>query len=348
MRLICPNCGAQYEVPEDVIPENGRDVQCSNCGDTWFQPSAQMLADQNEAESPPAAPARQPEPEPEPEPEYAEPEPDPVPEPRAGPADPAPEPAPVAEPEPEPAEETWPRSPAPEAAEAQEQWHEDPDAPEHPEDTPAYDDTPEPEPEPEPVEAHAAAPAKRRLDPEISRVLREEAMREEALRSGRDGLETQTEMGLDDLSEDEATRRARQSQERVARMRGEEPAATAEPVAEPAADRPAAAERPAPHPGSRRGLLPDIEEVATDAPGEPKSATPPPVDVAAPAPRKSGFSRGFILVILLMVVAILAYSKAPVIAERLPQADPYISSYVAWVDQWRLWLDEQAKALAAE
>ncbi|MEE2809970.1 MAG: zinc-ribbon domain-containing protein [Pseudomonadota bacterium] len=340
MRLICPNCGAQYEVPEDVIPENGRDVQCSNCGDTWFQPSAQMLADQDEAESPPAAPARQPEPEP----EYVEPEPDPVPEPRAGPADPAPEPAPVAEQEPEPAEETWPRSPAPEAAEAQEQWHEDPDAPEHPEDTPAYDDTPEPEP----VEAHAAAPAKRRLDPEISRVLREEAMREEALRSGRDGLETQTEMGLDDLSEDEATRRARQSQERVARMRGEEPAATAEPVAEPSADRPAATERPAPHPGSRRGLLPDIEEVATDAPGEPKSATPPPVDVAAPAPRKSGFSRGFILVILLMVVAILAYSKAPVIAERLPQADPYISSYVAWVDQWRFWLDEQAKALAAE
>ena len=37
MRLICPNCGAQYEVPEEVIPENGRDVQCSNCGDTWFQ-----------------------------------------------------------------------------------------------------------------------------------------------------------------------------------------------------------------------------------------------------------------------------------------------------------------------
>ncbi|EEW60689.1 putative zinc finger/thioredoxin [Ruegeria sp. TrichCH4B] len=344
MRLICPNCGAQYEVPEDVIPENGRDVQCSNCGDTWFQPSAQMLADQDEAKTAPAAPARQP------EPEYVEPEPDPVPEPRAGPADPAPEPAPVAEPEPEPAEETWPRSPAPEAAEAQEQWHEDPDAPEHPEDAPAYDDTPEPEPEPEPepVEAHAAAPAKRRLDPEISRVLREEAMREEALRSGRDGLETQTEMGLDDLSEDEATRRARQSQERVARMRGEEPAATAEPVAEPSADRPAATERPAPQPGSRRGLLPDIEEVATDAPGEPKSATPPPVDVAAPAPRKSGFSRGFILVILLMVVAILAYSKAPVIAERLPQADPYISSYVAWVDQWRFWLDEQAKALAAE
>lgn len=37
MRLICPNCGAQYEVPMEVIPESGRDVQCSDCGTTWFQ-----------------------------------------------------------------------------------------------------------------------------------------------------------------------------------------------------------------------------------------------------------------------------------------------------------------------
>ena len=37
MRLICPNCGAQYEVGADVIPDGGRDVQCSNCGHTWFE-----------------------------------------------------------------------------------------------------------------------------------------------------------------------------------------------------------------------------------------------------------------------------------------------------------------------
>ena len=37
MRLICPNCGAQYEVPDGVVPQEGRDVQCSNCGNTWFQ-----------------------------------------------------------------------------------------------------------------------------------------------------------------------------------------------------------------------------------------------------------------------------------------------------------------------
>ena len=49
MRLICPNCGAQYEVDDKVIPDDGRDVQCSNCGHTWFQRPAhfdQDLADE--------------------------------------------------------------------------------------------------------------------------------------------------------------------------------------------------------------------------------------------------------------------------------------------------------------
>lgn len=40
MRLVCPNCGAQYEVDDRVVPEGGRDVQCSNCGHAWFQRSA--------------------------------------------------------------------------------------------------------------------------------------------------------------------------------------------------------------------------------------------------------------------------------------------------------------------
>ncbi len=44
MRLTCPSCGAQYEVPDEVIPLDGRDVQCSNCGTTWFQPHASTIA----------------------------------------------------------------------------------------------------------------------------------------------------------------------------------------------------------------------------------------------------------------------------------------------------------------
>jgi len=56
MRMICPNCGAQYEVDDAVIPEQGRDVQCSNCGHTWFQQPAHHdadLADELEEDLPP-------------------------------------------------------------------------------------------------------------------------------------------------------------------------------------------------------------------------------------------------------------------------------------------------------
>lgn len=37
MRLICPNCDAEYDVADDIIPPGGREVQCSNCTQTWFQ-----------------------------------------------------------------------------------------------------------------------------------------------------------------------------------------------------------------------------------------------------------------------------------------------------------------------
>ncbi|WP_395004864.1 zinc-ribbon domain-containing protein [Cypionkella sp.] len=45
MRLVCPNCDAEYEVEASVIPEGGRDVQCSNCGHAWFQTSPEFEAD---------------------------------------------------------------------------------------------------------------------------------------------------------------------------------------------------------------------------------------------------------------------------------------------------------------
>ena len=82
MRLTCPNCGAQYQVPDDVIPPEGRDVQCSNCGNTWFQASPDapdVLPETEDAMAPDPADtdfAPPPEPDLEPEPE-AEPEPEP-------------------------------------------------------------------------------------------------------------------------------------------------------------------------------------------------------------------------------------------------------------------------------
>lgn len=93
MRLICPNCGAQYEVSDDIVPENGRDVQCSNCGHTWFEHQG-VLDEETEireafvpdpepeiVRAPEPEPTPEPTPEPEPEPTPAPPEPEPTPEP---------------------------------------------------------------------------------------------------------------------------------------------------------------------------------------------------------------------------------------------------------------------------
>ncbi|MCF2904751.1 zinc-ribbon domain-containing protein [Octadecabacter sp. CECT 8868] len=87
MRLICPNCGAQYEVGDDVISEAGRDVQCSNCGHAWFETPGASEKAELAAEATPPEPVQEPEsdiiqePVPEPEPEVI-PEPEPAPEPK--------------------------------------------------------------------------------------------------------------------------------------------------------------------------------------------------------------------------------------------------------------------------
>ncbi len=77
MRLTCPNCGAQYEVPDEVIPEQGRDVQCSNCEKTWFQakhPSPATAPDVAEPDSDAVEDKPTP-PAPEPQPTKTEPKP---------------------------------------------------------------------------------------------------------------------------------------------------------------------------------------------------------------------------------------------------------------------------------
>lgn len=51
MRLICPNCDAQYELSEGAIPAEGRDVQCSNCGHAWFQVSPEVESAQRAEEN---------------------------------------------------------------------------------------------------------------------------------------------------------------------------------------------------------------------------------------------------------------------------------------------------------
>lgn len=59
MRLVCPNCEAKYEVPEDAIPETGRDVQCANCGHAWYQMRPKAAGSET-AVAPPTPPAPEP------------------------------------------------------------------------------------------------------------------------------------------------------------------------------------------------------------------------------------------------------------------------------------------------
>ncbi len=289
MRLICPNCDAQYEVPEDVMPREGRDVQCSNCGQTWFQDHPDTIAAR---ESIP--PQEQYEDE-----EFVQAEP------------PAPE-------------------PEPEEPEAQEE----PSLHEH--DPVANVPTIEPEPKPEP----APVPGRRELDPAVADVLREEAEFEtKARRNESAAMESQPDLGLSDSDDRSETRkRAEQAKARMARMRSERPL---EDTGREAASLSGAAL------GSRRDLLPDIEEInSTLRSNSDRSPGSDPGQTAQiEMQEKRSSRRGFILTIALVAILALLYTYAPQLAEAVPQAEPALASYVAMVDSWRVWLDRQVSAL---
>lgn len=315
MRLVCPNCGAQYEVPDDVIPESGRDVQCSNCGDTWFQKHPSQDRELAEELEQPLDEAHW---EAEAEPEQAsEPEPELEPE-----SDLEPEPEAEFEPEPELEPETaaW-DEPEPEQVEPTTEWK-------------GFDEVaPDEEPEAEPVVD--AQP--RELDPEVREVLREEAEQEMQARAAEtEGLETQPDLGLEDPG-DEASRREREARLRMARMRGlsdEEALGEEDDLAEHA---------------SRRDLLPDIDEINSTLRKDSDRAAAAEAEMSgavAPAVAKTrGFSRGFRTIVLLAVLAILVYVFADQIAGWLPAAEGALNGYVAAVDTARLWLDSQVLKL---
>ncbi|GGH35349.1 MJ0042 family finger-like domain-containing protein [Cribrihabitans marinus] len=286
MRLTCPNCGAQYEVPDEVIPPEGRDVQCSNCGNTWYQLSSERVDVSDEdaeavdsaTDSPEAG--LDTEPQPEPDSGWA-----------AGSEGPADD----------------------EVDEYEQEYGEE------------YGDTPEEIPVPQ-------SRTGRDLDPSISNILRQEAEREAQLRAHEaDPLESQPDLGLEDGGDDEAARRAREARDRMARMRGEDPVAD-EALAEA---------------GSRRGLLPDIDEINSTLRNEGETSVVASTDEEAEdrQKRSGGFMRGFVLMILIGVILAVLYLNAAQISASVPQAEPMLNAYVALVDQARVWLDAQMAAI---
>lgn len=263
MRLVCPNCDAEYEVDASAIPETGRDVQCSNCGHGWFQqppgPEEEIAAEEALFEPPP-------------------------------PLAPPPEPMAPAE---DPEEDLPPLTGAP-------------------------------------------APAPRALDESLLAVLREEAERETNARRAEapPAIEMQVELGLAEPQPPTPEPAAAETPasdpveadpvaDRIARIKGVAPAATAKPA-------------------SRREMLPEIEEINTTlrASSERRGGEAGAVADSLPgAGGASSFRSGFLLMILAALVVVVLYVMAPKLAEQIPAAKGALESYVGMIDGLRLWLD---------
>lgn len=346
MRLICPNCGAQYEVDDAVIPEAGRDVQCSACGQLWFQKSRAMLeAEEDGTPEVLAAPEGWEIPEegmPE-APAEAAPEAVGADAPPAGPEDEEPEDpedAALAEALAEIASEEAPA----EVAQAEEAIAEPSPAP-------------APDPEPAPAAEPAAPPQRRTLDDSLLAILREEAEREARARRAEGTaapLETQEEMNL----EPPPTAAASRAAAKLAAIAAA-PAARAvpdfsdlsTPEEEPEEERFADLnEREDATPGGAprgRGRLPDIEQInstlraSADRAGEAAAHDTPQVL----ARQRSGFRLGFTLVMGVAVVLAALYGFAPRLGAAVPPLAPALGAYVGAVNEGRVWLDGQLRGV---
>lgn len=349
MRLVCPNCEAKYEVPEDAIPETGRDVQCANCGHAWYQMRPRAAVAEPVAAAPvvaaPMAKAPEPEPQapaPEPEPVAAPevavtPEPEPLaPEIEVQPDVVVPDPVaetpeivvePVAEPDVEIAVEPDPvvdlaADPVAEVAETPAMVAEA-----EPLDSPVVAD-PVPDTAEEndgsPAEAPAAlaaAPAAYAVDESVLAILREEAEREaQARRSDfAKPLEVQPDLGIEAAA-----------------------AMTKRPVEVVSADAgmPGAAEDSDDRHGGRKTRLPDVEEInSTLRPAEQLVGEGQDDAGAVATEGRSSFRSGFLMVMVVAILGAALYISADALAQAVPALAGMLKSYVGMVDSLRLQLD---------
>ncbi|WP_126974846.1 zinc-ribbon domain-containing protein [Frigidibacter oleivorans] len=351
MRLTCPNCNAQYEVDERVIPEAGRDVQCSNCGQTWFQLPLSRLAppppepdedlpfdegalaadlpeaplDEDFGETAPPEDGTEPPEDAPAMPAAAEAAEDDLPPGLAEALAEDDRPAPEAKTDDEAPADVWPEEVWPADAQA-EHYLQNAEAP-----------LPDPE---APAPAIPGTLRRRTLDAAVLNVLREEAEREARARHRASAVEVQPELALDPARPGHAApppsgadpSPAPERSERGAHLRGEDPELEAEI---------AAANRP-----PRRDLLPDIEMInstlrATSDRGRDAAAQDAPETVRR---ARSGFRLGFGLSLAAAAVVLGLYISAPALGRSVPALMPALTAYVATLDRGRLWLDGQIAA----
>lgn len=251
MRLICPNCDAQYNVSDDAIPEGGRDVQCSNCQHTWFQTEKPVVPGREKSQI--VAPV-------------------------------------ISKPVSEPRQVSVP------------------------------------------VPVHQ--PKKKPLDSAVAEILRQEAMRAQPPAPEPAVAPPPTQANTRIQKVDAAETRAR-----IARMTDEE-GGTRTGTATPAA--PSAATTDA-----NLRTIPDITEInaalrARAQAGDRSGLTEAEKQEAI---QRSGFRRGFFLVLMLFAILAAPYFFADQITKTLPQTSSFMASYIETVDQFRLWLTTQTAPL---
>lgn len=360
MRLVCPNCAAQYEIEDGVIPPSGRDVQCSSCNETWFQARAK-------SEPKTSRPRRSARPKP--------PLPEPETEAGTGAEDDAPEAAAAAGGAAAVSAAVSAEASAADGADAAGpagEWVRPPSGM-----GPVLDDY---EPEDETDQQ------RRMLDDSVLNILREEADREARARKAEAAaLETQPDLGLsgdagaasvtaaDTPAEPaapgvvgEAVAKGRSRAAARRKPGGDKVGAATASVVSVGAEETGAAEGAAKGAfgssvagdgsgetgaptASRRAMLPDIEQI--NATLHATSDHDDQAEMAAYAEmmarRRTGFRLGFLSVMTLTAVGLGVYSAAPGIARVVPTAVPALAVYVARMDEGRVWLDGHVQTVTA-
>ncbi|KKK50985.1 hypothetical protein LCGC14_3119550 [marine sediment metagenome] len=190
--------------------------------------------------------------------------------------------------------------------------------------------------------APADIPRRRELDGSTRAILREEAEREAAARRrGSSSLEVQPDLGLGSAAGADLRRRPPVG-----------PPTLSEPEPSPAA--PATGlDNATDSTGSRRDLLPDIEEInstltaTSDRRSHRKSSDAEGEDETAQGSR--GFRLGFSLMLLIAALLVLTYAFAPTLARSVPALEPALADYVEKVNDLRIvvdgWLQQATAAL---
>lgn len=260
MRLICPNCDAQYDIADDAIPEGGRDVQCSSCSHTWFQTEKPIVAG---------------------------------------------------------------RTPNSDRATT--------------------------------VALDAPGQLERKpLDSSISDILREEAAHENKARARTESSPpaTQAETAPPAVDADETRKRI----SLMTKQEGGTPAAmaatsTGTPAAVAAASTGAVAARAVAATVAADANLrtvPSIEEINASLRARAEASDTSGLTEAEKqqAVKRGGFRRGFFFVLILLAIVMTPYFLQDQINANLPQLSEYMTTYVATVDQLRLWLNEQVQTIS--